>query len=138
MEEGGGGEGGEEEEDEEDSDSEGEDGVNVIIDQKRIEEDKTKTIQSMQVNIRKLFLSSDLSLYEEEMKNTEYYRDRDESLQTFLHRLSRAKGREGWTSLKSREHLQSRWDPSLTRQFLIDYSKSGLRRDRLNHGEWAD
>ena len=75
MEEGGGGEGGEEEEDEEDSDSEGEDGVNVIIDQKRIEEDKTKTIQSMQVNFRKLFLSSDLSLYEEEMKNTEYYRD---------------------------------------------------------------
>ena len=60
MEEGGGGEGGEEEEDEEDSDSEGEDGVNVIIDQKRIEEDKTKTIQSMQVNIRKLFLSSGL------------------------------------------------------------------------------
>merc|ERR1719264_1128252 len=50
MEEGGGGEGGEEEEeDEEDSDSEGEDGVNVIIDQKRIEEDKTKTIQSMQI-----------------------------------------------------------------------------------------
>jgi len=51
MEEGGGGEGGGEgeEEDEEDSDSEGEDGVNVIIDQKRIEEDKTKTIQSMQI-----------------------------------------------------------------------------------------
>ena len=94
MEEGGGGEGGEED-DEEDSDSEGEDGVNVIIDQKRIEEDKTKTIQSMQVNFRKLFLSSGLSLYEEEMKNTEYYRDRDESLHTFLHRLSRAKGREG-------------------------------------------
>ena len=95
MEEGGGGEGGEEEEDEEDSDSEGEDGVNVIIDQKRIEEDKTKTIQSMQVNIRKLFFSSGLSLYEEEIKNTEYYRDRDESLQAFLHRLSRVKGREG-------------------------------------------
>ena len=95
MEEGGGGEGGEEEEDEEDSDSEGEDGVNVIIDQKRIEEDKTKTIQSMQVNFRKLFLSSGLSLYEEEIKNTEYYRDRDESLQAFLHRLSRVKGREG-------------------------------------------
>ena len=55
MEEGGGGEGGGEEEDEEeDSDSEGEDGVNVIIDQKRIEEDKTKTIQSMQVDIRTL------------------------------------------------------------------------------------
>ena len=55
MEEGGGGEGGGEgeEEDEEDSDSEGEDGVNVIIDQKRIEEDKTKTIQSMQVVIQK-------------------------------------------------------------------------------------
>ena len=54
MEEGGGDEGGggEEEDDEEDSDSEGEDGVNVIIDQKRIEEDKTKTIQSMQVDIR--------------------------------------------------------------------------------------
>ena len=53
MEEGGGDEGGGEEDvdDEEDSDSEGEDGVNVIIDQKRIEEDKTKTIQSMQVNI---------------------------------------------------------------------------------------
>ena len=94
MEEGGGGEGGEED-DEEDSDSEGEDGVNVIIDQKRIEEDKTKTIQSMQVNFRKLFLSSGLSLYEEEMKNTEYYRDRDESLQAFLHRLNRVKGREG-------------------------------------------
>ena len=52
MEEGGGGEGGGEEDEEEDSDSEGEDGVNVIIDQKRIEEDKTKTIQSMQVDIQ--------------------------------------------------------------------------------------
>ena len=50
MEEGGGGEGGGEDDEEEDSDSEGEDGVNVIIDQKRIEEDKTKTIQSMQVD----------------------------------------------------------------------------------------
>merc|ERR1719175_189476 len=49
MEEGGGGEEGGEEDEEEDSDSEGEDGVNVIIDQKRIEEDKTKTIQSMQI-----------------------------------------------------------------------------------------
>ena len=51
MEEGDGdGEGGGEDEDD-DSDSEGEDGVNVIIDQKRIEEDKTKTIQSMQVAV---------------------------------------------------------------------------------------
>ena len=51
MEEGDGdGEGGGEDEDD-DSDSEGEDGVNVIIDQKRIEEDKTKTIQSMQVPV---------------------------------------------------------------------------------------
>ena len=49
MEEGGKGEGGDED-DNDDSDSEGEDGVIVTIDQKRIEEDKTKTIQSMQVN----------------------------------------------------------------------------------------
>ena len=49
MEEGGNGEGGDED-DNDDSDSEGEDGVIVTIDQKRIEEDKTKTIQSMQVN----------------------------------------------------------------------------------------
>ena len=94
MEEGGGGEGGEEEEDEEDSDSEGEDGVNVIIDQKRIEEDKTKTIQSMQVNFRKLFLSSGLSLYEEEIKNTEYYRDRDESLPSISSQIKQSQ-REG-------------------------------------------
>jgi len=48
MEEGGNGEGGDED-DNDDSDSEGEDGVIVTIDQKRIEEDKTKTIQSMQI-----------------------------------------------------------------------------------------
>ena len=49
MEEGGNGEGGDDD-DNDDSDSEGEDGVIVTIDQKRIGEDKTKTIQSMQVN----------------------------------------------------------------------------------------
>merc|ERR1719461_1564062 len=48
MEEGGKGEGGDDD-DNDDSDSEGEDGVIVTIDQKRIEEDKTKTIQSMQI-----------------------------------------------------------------------------------------
>ena len=49
MEKGGDGER-REKDDNDDSDSEGEDGVIVTIDQKRIEEDKTKTIQSMQVN----------------------------------------------------------------------------------------
>ena len=91
MEEGGNGEGGDED-DNDDSDSEGEDGVIVTIDQKRIEEDKTKTIQSMQVNPGLyIFL---------------YWRN---LFKTNVIRSNRVKEKVVSTSPKSREPLLLRW-----------------------------